>query len=141
MLGRKELNSQPVSLAEVKKILQERSKEPDFGYEQQTCLDYANAFCKLKEQDAKKLVEELMKIEGMTLDAAIKITDILPPYKTTLNTILAKDKITLDEDKLTSVLELVKKASGKKISPPPKSVEPKEDEKEEEASEEKSDEK
>lgn len=118
MLGRKELNSKPISLAEVKSILTERSKEPDFGYEQQTCLDYSNNFCKLKESDAKNLISELLKIDGMSEDAAIKITDILPLFKSTVQIILIKDKIVLEDEKIDSIIALVKKASENKIEPP-----------------------
>jgi DNA-directed RNA polymerase subunit F len=125
MLGRKETNSVPATLAQVKEILGSRSKEPDFGYEQQTCLDYANSFCKLTEPDALSLLGELKGVDGLSEEAAIKITDILPPCKSTLQTILAKDKIILDEAALATILELVGKASKKRISPPPKPAEEK----------------
>ena len=133
MLGRKEPNSQPATLAQVKDILEMRSTEPDFGYEQQTCLDYANSFCKLKLSDAKKLFEQLKTIEELTDECAIKIVDMLPQFKTTVQVILAKDKLVLDDSKLERILEMVKKASVNKISPPPK---PKEESTETSATEE-----
>ena len=120
MLGRKELNSSPITLAQVKEILSKRATEPDFGYEQQTCLDYSNQFCKLKPSDASELFSSLKNIEGMTDDCAIKIVDMLPQLKSTVQVILAKDKVVLDDSKLTQVIELVSKASANRISPPPK---------------------
>ncbi|MFH0927512.1 MAG: RNA polymerase Rpb4 family protein [Candidatus Micrarchaeota archaeon] len=128
MLGRKELNTAPTTLAHVKKILGDRSADPDFGYEQQTCLDYANSFCKLGEEDARQLVESLATVEGLMPDAAIKIADILPSCKSTVLAIIAKDKVSLDDAAISSILELVKKASEKRIEPPPKAADKKEGE-------------
>lgn len=123
MLGRKELNSSPATLAQVKDILTARSAEPDFGYEQQTCLDYSKNFCKLTLHDAQELTDQLKKIDGLTDGATIKIVDILPQFSSTLLTILAKDKITIDSQKTAEILQLVQKACEKKISPPPKRIE------------------
>ncbi|MFH1307033.1 MAG: RNA polymerase Rpb4 family protein [Candidatus Micrarchaeota archaeon] len=132
MLGKKHENLRPVTLAEVKKVLSERSKEPDFGYEQQTCLDYATKFCKLKEEDAKQLEKEISEFEELTPQAVVKIVDILPLHKSTLRVILAKDKITIDDEKFEKILKLVLKAKEKQITPPTPKKEGKEKEEGEE---------
>ena len=122
MLGKSQDNARALTLAEVKDVLSARSHEPEFGYEQQVCLDYANKFCKLSLEDAKKLETELNAIEGMNQGAATKITDLLPVYKTTLQLILAKEKLILDESKIESILKLVKEAKKNEIAPPPAAV-------------------
>ncbi|MFA5108790.1 MAG: DNA-directed RNA polymerase subunit F [Candidatus Micrarchaeia archaeon] len=132
MLGKSHDNARALTLAEVKDVLTARSHEPEFGYEQQVCLDYANKFCKLSLEDAKKLEVELNAIEGMNPGAVAKITDLLPIYKTTLQLILAKEKLILDESKIDSILSLVKKAKKNEITPPPAPVEEKAGEGEEE---------
>ena len=117
MLGRKEVSFTPAGLAEVKSILSERSKEPDFGYEQQMCLDYANRFCKLDQTHYDSLLDLLKKIDGLTLDCAIKIADILPSCKSTVQAILAKDKLSLDDSQISKILEYVAEASKNRIEP------------------------
>ena len=71
MLGRKVENPRPATLAEVRKILEQRSVEPDFGYEQQTSLDYARKFAKLTPEDAakfsKEMTEEIPALKGEAL--------------------------------------------------------------------------
>ncbi|MFN3910227.1 MAG: hypothetical protein ACK4J0_03290, partial [Candidatus Anstonellaceae archaeon] len=58
-----------------------------------------------------KLLKELMEIDGMTESSAIKIVDILPKFKTTLQLILAKDKINFEDNKLEQIMQLIAKAS------------------------------
>ncbi len=117
MLGRKEVSSAPAGLALVKSVLSDRSKEAEFGYEQQVCLDYANRFCKLSQTHYDQLLDNLKQIEGLSLDCAIKIADILPAHKSSVQVILAKDKITLDDSQLLKILELVTQASKDRIEP------------------------
>lgn len=125
-------------MAQVKEILKLRSGEPDFGFEQQSCLDYANKFCKLNIEDATELQKNLEEIAGITSEAAIKLVDILPQSPSTLQVIIAKEKITLDEAGLSKAMELIKASREKMIEPPaPKVQEP---QKEEKAAEEKEDE-
>jgi len=118
MLGKKEDSSRPATLAEVKDILNKRACEPDFGYEQQTCLDYANKFCKLKASDAAQLMEKLMQIEGVSEEAAAKIVDIMPQKQSTLQVILAKEKTTAGEKELGEISALLSQYSKKIIEPP-----------------------
>jgi DNA-directed RNA polymerase subunit F len=123
MLGRKQENSRVASLAQVKEILKSRSAEPDFGFEQQSCLDYANKFCKLGSEDAAQLQASLEEISSITAEAAIKLVDILPQSPSTVQIILAKEKITLDEPGLAKTMELINAARERMIAPPPKAEE------------------
>lgn len=118
MLGKKEDSTRTATLAEVKDILNKRASEPDFGYEQQTCLDYANKFCKLKPSDAAQLMEKLMQIEGVSQEAAAKITDIMPQKPSTLQVILAKEKTTAGEKELGEISAILSQYSKKMIEPP-----------------------
>jgi len=126
MLGKKEDSTRTATLAEVKDILNKRASEPDFGYEQQTCLDYANKFCKLKAGDAAQLMEKLMQIEGVSQEAAAKIVDIMPQKPSTLQVILAKEKTTAGEKEIGEIAALLAQYAKKIIEPP---VQKKEDEK------------
>ncbi|MDE1798649.1 MAG: hypothetical protein KGH63_04580 [Candidatus Micrarchaeota archaeon] len=116
-LGKRSDNPRPVLLAEVKEILKERSGQPDFGYEQQTSLDYTKRFVHLTVKDAKALDKELSEIEALKPESVAKIVDLLPAHPSTLQAILAKDKVVLDAKDVSKVMELVGKARGKMIEP------------------------
>ncbi|MCX8163076.1 MAG: RNA polymerase Rpb4 family protein [Candidatus Micrarchaeota archaeon] len=113
MVGRKELEIKPITLAEVYEIMQQRLQESEIGYEQQTTLSYVEKFKKLNKKQSQELIEKLLEIEGMNLETAIKIADILPKFKETLLLILAKDKIILDDSKIEQIMKYVKEYEDK----------------------------
>lgn len=113
MIGKGAHEIRPATLAEVARILEKRQGTVgEFGFEQQTTLDYAKRFAKLKLSDAQELATELEKL-GMKMETAVKIADILPANKSQLALILAKDKPDLSEKKIAEVEELVAKYSKK----------------------------
>ncbi|MEM4554400.1 MAG: hypothetical protein QXT25_00940 [Candidatus Anstonellaceae archaeon] len=118
MIGKGAYEMKPVTLAEVQKILEKRQGTGgEFGFEQQTTLEYARRFAHLKLSDAQEMLGELSEM-GLKPEAAVKIVDILP-NKQQLMLILAKDKTELPEKKIDSVLELVEKykKKAKKFEP------------------------
>ncbi|VVC02367.1 Uncharacterised protein [uncultured archaeon] len=119
MLGRKVESTRPVTLVEVKKILEQRSVEPDFGYEQQTSLDYARKLAKLTPEDATKMEKELVEeVPALRAESLVKIVDILPVHESTIGAILAKERISLSPAQNAKVLEIVAKFRTKMIAPP-----------------------
>jgi len=113
MIGKGAREIRPATLAEVEKILETRQGTGgEFGFEQQTSLDYAKRFSHLKLSDAKEMLQELEKLEIKT-ETAVKIVDLLPKNRSQLMLILAKDKAELPEKKLSHVEEIIVKF-GKK---------------------------
>jgi DNA-directed RNA polymerase subunit F len=118
MIGKGAHEVRPATLAEVLKVLEKRQgTSGEFGFEQQTSLDYAKRFSHLKLSDAEEMFGELVEL-GMKPEAAAKAVDILP-NKSQLMLILAKDKTELSEKKLEGVLEAVEKfrKKAKKFEP------------------------
>ena len=124
MLGRKVEGTKPVSLPHVRAILEQRAGEPDFGYEQQMSLDYARKFAKLTPADADKLAADLAEFEALKPETITKLVDILPAHLSTLQAILAKDRITLSPDKLAKALDKIAHFRTKMVTPPEPSTEP-----------------
>ena len=119
MIGKGAYEIRPATLAEVTRILEKRQGTVgEFGFEQQTTLDYAKRFSRLKLSDAQELQSELEKL-GLKPETAVKIADILPINRAQLQLILAKDKVDLAEKKVTELEELVAKHAkkAKKIEP------------------------
>ncbi|MCX6771985.1 MAG: hypothetical protein NTX79_08110 [Candidatus Micrarchaeota archaeon] len=113
MIGKGANEIRPAMLAEVEKILEKRQGTAgEFGFEQQTSLEYAKRFSHLKYNDAKEMLDELEKLE-VKLETAVKIVDILPKNKSQLMLILVKDKIELPEKKMEKVEALIAEYSKK----------------------------
>lgn len=102
--------SKPVSLAEVKSILKKVEKErKELLYEQKIALEHAQKFAKLPVKKASDLVKELSSLDFIQGNHAYKIADILPVTADDVKTIFAKERITLGENEINKILEIVKK--------------------------------
>lgn len=125
MIGKGANTIRPATLAEVEKILEKRQGVGggEFGFEQQTSLEYAKRFSHLKHSDAKDMLEELEKLEVKT-ETAVKIVDLLPKNKSQLMLVLQKDKVELSEKALAKVEEVIADYSkkAKKFEPKVESV-------------------
>ncbi|MCL6088609.1 MAG: RNA polymerase Rpb4 family protein [Candidatus Marsarchaeota archaeon] len=120
MLGRKVEGARPVSLVEVRRILEQRSGEPDFGYEQQTSLDYTRKFAKLTPEDAAKLEKELAgEVSALKPEVIVKLVDILPTHASTIIAICAKERITLSAPQTQKCLDVIAKFRERMVEPPP----------------------
>ncbi|UCG70052.1 MAG: RNA polymerase [Thermoplasmata archaeon] len=98
-----------LSLAEVKNILEKEEKKRELSYEQNLALDHAKHFAKLGVTKARKMAEELMKIERITEPFANKIVDILPLHPDEVRAIFAKERFTLEEKEIKKIIEIVEK--------------------------------
>jgi len=114
MIGKGANTIRPATLAEVEKILDKRQGVGggEFGFEQQTSLEYAKRFSHLKHSEAKEMLDELEKLEVKT-EAAVKIVDLLPKNKSQLMLVLQKDKVELSEKNMAKLEELIATYSKK----------------------------
>ena len=98
-------------MAEVREILDQirlkRADEEELGYELRRAIRHAELFSKGTAEESLAMVAELMKLEKMNRDIAIKITDIRPVTKDELRAIYAKERFTLSEEELNCILEIV----------------------------------
>ena len=107
MIGKKVIDSDPITIAEVKSMLGEISEHYELTYEQNLSLDHVTKFSKLDEEEAKKLVEELSEIIKKT--QAIKVTDIMPEDLADLRLIFAKERGSFKQEDMEKILEIVDK--------------------------------
>ncbi len=111
MIVKAVLKEEILTLAEVKEILDEiklkRADEEELGYELRRAIRHAELFAHGTAEESKRMVEELMKLEKMTSEIAIKIADIRPTTKDELRAIYAKERFTLSEEELNGILEIV----------------------------------
>ena len=107
MIGKKIVDTDPVTVAEVKTMLTDLSKQHELTYEQNLALDHATKFSKIDEESAKELVEELAETFKKT--QATKIADIMPEDMADLRLLFAKERGTYKKEDLGKVLEIVDK--------------------------------
>lgn len=107
MIGKKVVETDPVTIVEVKTMLEERSKSYELTYEQNLALDHVTKFSKIEEETALKLVEELQEI--VKKSQATKIADLMPVDLADLRLIFAKERGSHKKEDLEQILEIVDK--------------------------------
>lgn len=96
-------------MAEVKNLLEKEEKKRELTYEQKLALEHAKHFAKIGVTKAKKMADELMKIERITEPFAYKIVDILPMHTDEVRAIFLKERFTLEDDEIKKILKIVEK--------------------------------
>ena len=111
MIVKNVLKEELLTLSEVRDILEgirtKRADEEELGYELRRAIRHAELFSKGTAQESRQMVEELRKLEKMNPEIAVKIADIRPQTKDELRAIYAKERFTLSEEELNSILEIV----------------------------------
>jgi DNA-directed RNA polymerase subunit F len=107
MIGKKVMETDPVTVAEVKTMLDDASESYDLTYEQNLALDHATKFSKIEAESANKLVEELQEIVKKT--QATKIADMMPVDMADMRLLFAKERGSHKKEELEQVLEIVNK--------------------------------
>jgi len=107
MIGKKVIDTDLITTAEVKKVLEELSKHYELTYEQNLVLDHVTKFSKIDEGSVNKLVEELA--ETLKKTQAVKIADIMPEDMADLRLLFAKERGTYKKEDLEKILETVNK--------------------------------
>ncbi len=111
MIVKSVLQEDLLTLAEVKELLDQirlkRVDEEELGYELRRAIRHADLFAKGTAEESQAMVAELMKLEKMNKQIAVKIADVRPASKDELRAIYAKERFTLSEEELNSILEIV----------------------------------
>ena len=95
-----------VTLAEVKEMLEDAKKERELNYEQNRALEHCLKFAKPDAKKAKKLVEELVKL-NVDERIAVKIADLCPKTPEEIVAVFAKERTQFKEP--DRILEIVSK--------------------------------
>ena len=87
----------PITIAEVKKILNDEKKERgEQTYEQKVSLEYAKEFATRKASKVEDVKQKLIEM-GMDEKMAVKVIDILPENETELNLLFEKERFEVKE--------------------------------------------
>ncbi len=113
MIVKNVINEELLTISEAKELLdrikEERAVEgvEELGYELKKAIRHIDAFTKCDAGKSRALVTNLMKLEKMKPEIAIRIADILPGTKDELRSIYAKERFILTAEDLDQMLDLV----------------------------------
>ncbi|HIJ98842.1 TPA: DNA-directed RNA polymerase subunit F [archaeon] len=113
MIGKKIVNSDPISLTEAKELIEQRKKEGELSYEQNLTLEYTKKFSKLSSDDARALINELLQVKNIARRHAVEIVDLFPKNLDELRLIFAKEHLTFVDEDLQSILGVLDKYRNK----------------------------
>ena len=115
MLIKEVISEELLTLAEAKEILNsikgKHKDDEELIYEKRRAISHANKFAKTDAKTARVLVNELIKLDKMKPEIAIKIADLTPKTRDELRSVYTKERFTLTEDELDKILDLVAKYS------------------------------
>ena len=99
-----------IPLSEVKNILKKMSKErKELLYEQRIALEHAQKFTKLNVKKTNDMIKELKGLDFLEEIHAVKIADILPTTQDDVKAIFAKERLSLGENEIKKILDIVVK--------------------------------
>ncbi|MDG6257325.1 MAG: RNA polymerase Rpb4 family protein [Methanomicrobiaceae archaeon] len=79
----------------------------EMSYELRKSIEHANLLAKTSAENARNLVEELVKLEKMKPDIAFRIANVMPRTRDELRAIYAKERFTLSGEELDEIIDLV----------------------------------
>ncbi len=101
-----------VTVAEVKDllgaVLEERGGMDLMLASQKAALDHAQKTCSISKEKAEAIVAAASELDFVTEPVAVKIADLLPEYPEDVRAIFSKERVTLDQDQIESILEIVR---------------------------------
>ena len=105
------INEMPLTMAELKEKLEDiKKRDKEISERAQKTIDYLNKFAKLKDKEALKLKEDILKLNIPRLKEkqVIKIIDVMPKDIESLKLIFSADNVTIKQEDLQKILELLK---------------------------------
>ena len=98
---------EPVPLAKVKDLLSEEAARLTLPREAGLAHQHAEQFARLSSEQTAKLLAELRALPYVDASVAVKIADTLPQYPEEIRLLFSKERVALDEEQVTRLLEIV----------------------------------
>ncbi len=98
---------EPVPVSRVKDLLTEEATHRTLPREAALALQHAEAFARLSSEATDKLIAELRTLPFVDAAVAVKIADTLPQYPEEVRLLFSKERVALDEEQVTRLLEIV----------------------------------
>ncbi|HDS44764.1 MAG TPA: RNA polymerase Rpb4 family protein [Methanomicrobia archaeon] len=122
MIVKEILDESVLTLAEAKETLQalraprargaekeEEGATEEIRYERRKASEHTSKFAKLSAESSRALVDELRELPKMKESIAVRIADLVPKSPNEVRAIYAKERFTLTEADIESVLDAIAK--------------------------------
>ena len=113
VLGKEVIESQPLTLAEVKNTLTKRQKKAELSYIQRVTLEHTVKFSSLTARSSRALVNKLMKKFEMDEPLAIQLVDIAPTTVEEIAAFLARSPRNYTADEISDISALISETVAK----------------------------
>ncbi len=111
MIVKEIINETALTLAEAKDILNAPRKsvrgEEEMRYERRKASENTTKFAKLGAKESRALINELLELEKIKEEIAVRIADLMPKSKNEVRAIYAKERFTLTEANIEKILDCV----------------------------------
>ena len=104
MIGKEIIETEPITGAEVKEVLEEFSEDNELNYEQNLTLNHLARFKRYSLEDSKEIVEKIQEEFGLRKRVAVHIADLVPQDLADLRLIFAKEPKKPDNDEMKKIL-------------------------------------
>ena len=117
MIVKNVIDETPLTISEAKELLDRikeartGEEEEGLGYELKKAIRHVDACSKIDAEKSRALVTNLLELEKMKPEIAIRIADILPKTRDELRSIYAKERFILAPEDLDRMLDLVADAT------------------------------
>lgn len=103
------MTEQYITLAEVRELLTEEHEKRELLTSQKASMEHARSVSHITVETAKKIVEEVSAIDGVTEYTATKIADLLPQYPEDVRAIFSKERLAIEPNTIDQIIEVVSK--------------------------------
>lgn len=108
MIGKRIIESEPISGSEVKAIIEEYSEDNELNYEQNLTLNHLARFKRYSFEDSQEIVEKLQEtLPNLKTKVAVHIVDLVPQDLADLRLIFAKEAYQPDKEEMEQILEIL----------------------------------
>ena len=107
MIGKEIIETEPISGAEVKKILEDFSEENELNYEQNLTLNHLARFKRYSLEDSEEIIEKLQSEFGLRPRVAVHIVDLVPQDLADMRLIFAKEPGKVEKEDMEKILEFL----------------------------------
>ncbi|MFH0987113.1 MAG: hypothetical protein V1911_03660 [Candidatus Micrarchaeota archaeon] len=106
MIGKQLISEKPITLSEVKEIIQDRKKDGELTYEQNAAYEYVKEFGKGGKAKCDAAVKSIMEL-GVGIALAVNIVNARPTVLEQIMLILEKSRTTIDEAAAKKIIDIV----------------------------------
>ncbi len=110
------VESQPLTLAEVKSTLTKRGKKAELSYIQRVTLEHTVKFSSMSSRTARSIVKRLVKKYEMEEPLAIQLVDVAPSTADEIAAFLARTARSYTADEISEILALLESAIPKEAA-------------------------